>query len=350
MCVKSSTVIMIKHAYNRKGTVMNISIYYGGRGLIDDPTIFVINKLQEVLQELNVTVERYNLYDMKNTITTLPQSLKEVDGVILATTVEWLGIGGYMQMFLDSCWLYGDKSKISELYMFPVVMSKTYGEREASLTLTNSWEMLGGKPANGLCAYVDETTDFEFNKDYIDIIDKYAENIYRTVSKKIKTLPTSNYTIKQTIMKDTINLTPQESEQLSKFAADDTFVQTQKKDIEELSSLFKEMLSDSEKGGDDYYITSFKNNFVPNTGFSGTYMLMISDRDKNIVINIKDNQISVAFGEKNDADVIGKLSKEIFDTIISGRMTFQRAFMTGDMTAKGNFKTLRMLDEIFKFA
>ena len=39
---------------------MNINIYYGGRGLVDDPTIFAINKIQEVLNELNVNVTRYN--------------------------------------------------------------------------------------------------------------------------------------------------------------------------------------------------------------------------------------------------------------------------------------------------
>ena len=31
---------------------MKIAIYYGGRGLIDDPTLYVINKMQEVLEEL----------------------------------------------------------------------------------------------------------------------------------------------------------------------------------------------------------------------------------------------------------------------------------------------------------
>ena len=67
---------------------MKIAIYYGGRGLIDDPTLYVINKMQEVLEELHVTVERYHLYELKNTITTLPKTLKEVDGIILATTIE----------------------------------------------------------------------------------------------------------------------------------------------------------------------------------------------------------------------------------------------------------------------
>ena len=68
---------------------MKINIYYGGRGLIDDPTLYVINKMEEVFRELRVTVERFQLCDLKNSITTLPQTLKDADGIILATTVEW---------------------------------------------------------------------------------------------------------------------------------------------------------------------------------------------------------------------------------------------------------------------
>ena len=122
---------------------MKINIYYGGRGLLDDPTIYVINKMTEVLEELRVKVERFNIYEQKNSISTLPQTLKDADGVIFATTVEWLGIGGYMHQFLDACWLYADKEKIKNLYMQPVVMSTTYGEREAYLTLTGAWDTLG---------------------------------------------------------------------------------------------------------------------------------------------------------------------------------------------------------------
>ena len=95
---------------------MKVNIYYGGRGLMDDPTLYVINKMQAVLEELNVRVERYMLCELKNTITTLPQTLKDADGIILATTVEWYGIGGYMQQFLDACWLYADKEKLSKIY------------------------------------------------------------------------------------------------------------------------------------------------------------------------------------------------------------------------------------------
>ncbi len=122
---------------------MKINIYYGGRGLLDDPTLYVLNKMEEVLKELRVTVERINIYEHKNEIATLPQTMKDADGIILATTVEWLGIGGYMQQFLDACWLYGDKEKIKVTYMQPIVMSTTYGERErrddACQCMGDSW-------------------------------------------------------------------------------------------------------------------------------------------------------------------------------------------------------------------
>ena len=76
---------------------------------------------------------------------------------------------------------------------------------------------------------------------------------------------------------------------------------------------------------------------------------MISDKDKNIIVNVQGSNLTVEFGQDMEADVIGKMSKETFDRFVQGRITFHRAFMTGDMTAKGNFRTLRMLDEVFNF-
>jgi hypothetical protein len=96
---------------------MNINIYYGGRGLIEDPTLYVLEKMEKVFEELHVSVQRYNLFEIRNSIVTLPQTLKEADGVILAANVEWMGIGGLLTEFLDACWLYGDKAKISDIFM-----------------------------------------------------------------------------------------------------------------------------------------------------------------------------------------------------------------------------------------
>ncbi len=330
---------------------MRVNIYYGGRGVLDDPTLYVIGKMQEVLEELRVTVERYNIYEQKNSIATLPQTLKEADGIILATTVEWLGIGGYMQQFLDACWLYGDKEKISKTYMQPVVMSTTYGEREGEITLENAWEILGGLPCSGLCGYVDDLLTFEMNQDYSLIIEKKAENLYRTISQKMKSLPTSNQAVTKTVLRtQDLGLTPQESEQLSKYVSDDSYVKKQKEDIEELASKFKGLLDKTEEEDDAIaYLTDFESHFKPQEGFHAKYLFIIEGKKKPLVIAVEEDDVQCSYGKQDGIDVYAKMTTDVIERIIAGNMTFQRAFMTGELTAKGNFKTLRMLDEVFDF-
>ena len=327
---------------------MKINIYYGGRGLIEDPTIYVMGKLTTVLDELRVQVTRYNLYEEKNAIAMLPKTLKEVDGIILATTVEWMGIGGLMQQFLDACWLYGDKDKISKLYMFPVVMANTYGERDAELTLIKAWEMLGGIPCNGLCAYVDNHVEFETNKEYAQLIEKNAEAFYRTIHHKTKMFPVSNTAIKQNLLRNnSIELTPQESEQLSMYVSDDAYVKKQKEDIEELTQMFKEMMDSDE--GDMEFIKNLKSNFHPIEDFSASYSITISDMKKTLVVEINNKNLKCYYGNKTDSDVIAKTSKNVMNKLVLGRITFQGAFMSGELSAKGNFKTLRSFDQVFRF-
>lgn len=330
---------------------MKIHIYYGGRGLIDDPTIFVMNKMQEVLEELRVKVERINLFEQKNAITTLPQGLMEADGVILASTVEWFGIGGYMQQFLDACWLFGNREKMQGLYMMPVVMSTTYGEKEGENTLRSAWEVLGGPVCDGVSGYVDNLIDFEMNQQYTAIIEKKAENLYRTISQKIVNLPSSNRAMQQTVHKPHhIELTPKESEQLSKYAADDTYIKKQKEDIEELSGIFKGLLSQqaAQQSSSDLE-QRIKDAYVPQEEVTMSYQFEIEGKPNPLHINISAAGVECFYGAKSAADVTCKLPLQIMNDIVYGRMTFQRAFMTGAMTSKGEFRNLRLLDQIFVF-
>ncbi len=329
---------------------MNINIYYGGRGIIDDPTIYVINKLQEVLEELRVNVVRYNLYECKNTITTLPQTLKDADGIVLATTVEWYGIGGYMQQFLDACWLFGDKEKISKIYMCPIVMSTTYGEREAKLNLSTAWEILGGLPCSGICGYIENTVSLELNQEYAHIIGKKAENMYRTINQHMASFPASNQAVRQMVsIPQSINLTPQETEQLSQYVSDDTYVQRQKEDIQELASLFKGLLNNEGVDSTEEYISEFKKVFKPQPGFVASYAIHIEEKPQSMILRVKGPQMECAYGDEQQPDVELWLNRAAMEEIVNGRMTFQRAFMSGAMKTKGDFKILRTLDLLFPF-
>ncbi|MDE6664231.1 MAG: SCP2 sterol-binding domain-containing protein [Lachnospiraceae bacterium] len=329
---------------------MKINIYYGGRGLIDDPTLYVLAKIEEVLDELHVTVETFRLMDLKNSITTLPQTLKDADGIILATTIEWYGIGGFMQQFLDACWLYGDKEKISRIYMCPIVMSTTYGEQDGKLNLATAWEILGGRPCSGLCGYIEDMSILEDNDDYLRIIEKKAENLYRTINQKMPCLPASNQAVKQKItVPRNIDLTPQETEQLSQYASDDSYVQRQKADIQELTSLFRDMMGNNEKVNNAGFLEDLETHFRPLAGFKANYKIVIEEESKPIVIEVDGAHINCFYGEGNNFDVEIQLSQDSMKEIVTGMTTFQRSFMAGDMKMKGDFKVLRTLDEIFVF-
>ena len=64
---------------------------------------------------------------------------------------------------------------------------------------------------------------------------------------------------------------------------------------------------------------------------------------------MNNEELSIYYGEET-ADILIRMTPEVMQSILDGRMTFQRAFMTGEMTAKGDFKTLRMLDQLFPIA
>ena len=330
---------------------MKINIYYGGRGLMDDPTLYVINRMQAVLEELHVTVERFNLYELKSQIITLPQTIKSADGIILASTVEWYGIGGYMHQFLDACWLYGDKEKIARTYMCPIVMSTAFGERDGKLTLSAAWEILGGLPCSGVCGYIADPSVFEENEEYGKIIEKKAENMYRTISQKMVSLPASNQAVKQKVfITKNIDLTPQESEQLSRYVADDSYVKRQKQDIQELTSMFRDLMGSSEKdSGEEEFINDFKEHFTPQPGLKAVYKILVEGKRKPLIIEIDGPEHNIYYGNADYPDVEIQMTRETMEDIIFARMTFQRAFMGGAMKMKGDFRILRSLDQIFLF-
>lgn len=328
---------------------MKINIYYGGRGLIGDPTLYVLNKIQEVLRELNVSVERYDLYEFKNNIVTLPQTLKDADGIILASTVEWYGIGGYMQQFLDSCWLYGDKEKISNIYMCPIVMATTYGEHDAMKNLTEAWEILGGRPITGICGYIADVAELEQNAGYARVVEKRTEDMYRSINQKIPSFPNSNQAVKQKItFTQSLNLTPQEAEQLSELASDDLYVQKQKEDIQELASMFKDLMNVKEPDS-TMFLDDFKEHFYPQAGFRAVYKFNMSEMRLPLIIKVNHTEMECYYGDTDKFDVEMQVSSNIVSEIVAGRMTFQKAFMSGDMKMKGDFKILRTLDLLYVF-
>ena len=97
------------------------------------------------------------------------------------------------------------------------------------------------------------------------------------------------------------------------------------------------------------YIETFRAQFAPQPEFRARYLFIIEGRKKPLFLEVNEGELTIHYGQEENIDVYAKLKPEVMDSIVDGRMTFQRAFMTGEMTAKGNFKILRMLDTMFNF-
>ena len=139
--------------------------------------------------------------------------------------------------------------------------------------------------------------EFKQNKDYTLIIEKKAENLYRTISQKIKNLPTSNQAVKQSVLRtQQLNLTPQESEQLSKYVSDDTYVKQQKEDIEELASMFKDMLGKPDDDMDTPFVKELESHFVSTEDFAASYSFIIEGIKKPLYVAIQNGELEIHYG------------------------------------------------------
>jgi putative sterol carrier protein len=115
--------------------------------------------------------------------------------------------------------------------------------------------------------------------------------------------------------------------------------------------MFKDKLGKSGKEEDEAaYIQEFRAHFAPQENFQASYLLMLEGRRQPLYIAVSGEALTIRYGQESNIDIYAKLTPEVMESILEGHMTFQRAFMTGEMTAKGNFKTLRMLDTLFNFA
>ena len=188
------------------------------------------------------------------------------------------------------------------------------------------------------------------NEQYSRIIEKKAENLYRTISQHMASFPASNQVVKQKVaVPKPTNLTPQETEQLSQYVSDDSYVQRQKQDIQELTNLFKGIMSEEGADSEEEYLGAFRKCFKPQAGFDADYSIDIEEKQRNLIISVKGPKLECYYGDVEKPDVEVHLNRATMEDIVSGRMTFQRAFMSGAMKTKGDFKILRTLDQLFLF-
>ncbi len=98
------------------------------------------------------------------------------------------------------------------------------------------------------------------------------------------------------------------------------------------------------------FIAEFKKAFVePEADFTAVYQIMMTDTERDLVIEITEGRLKVYYGTVQTPDVLAKTTREIINKLVNGRVTFQGAFMSSQLTCKGDFKLLRSFDQIFRF-
>ena len=146
-----------------------------------------------------------------------------------------------------------------------------------------------------------------------------------------------------------MELTPQESEQLSKYASDEIYVQKQKEDIQELSALFKGMLGKQESAQIQQIYAPFETHFHSLPGQKGLYKIELTDREDVFYIKTELHELEILEETGTKPDIEMSLTEEVLQKIMQGQDTFQKAFMTGNLKMKGDFGLFRMMDEMFIF-
>ena len=114
--------------------------------------------------------------------------------------------------------------------------------------------------------------------------------------------------------------------------------------------MFRGMLDNSGADSEEEYVSEFKKAFVPQPGFEAAYSINIEEKENPMWITVKGPIVECGYGETSTPDVEMSLPHAAMEDIINGRMTFQRAFMSGVMQRmKGDFRILRTLDQMFPF-
>ena len=110
---------------------------------------------------------------------------------------------------------------------------------------------------------------------------------------------------------------------------------------------FSKDAAESILSGNEIYVTS--DNFHPQPGFQAVYKFNLPEAKKPLIVKVDHTEMECYYGDSDTFDVEMQISSEVMNEIVQGRMTFQRAFMAGDMKMKGDFKVLRTLDLLYTF-
>lgn len=367
--------------------------------------------IAHVLRELDVELSQVELHKLPyfqgektRQMDSIMASISESKGVIAISSVPMLGMHGAMQSFFDNATQY-DMENFNKP-MLTITYSEWLGEQEAAQMMLKCWNILGGTEGGSI--YMNRALP---TSPVLERLEKEIENFYRLIKQERPNIGSSErvfyYNIKQghaspTILKADTRETKTVEPEIKSFAElvkEDTFanrmvsqnekitrvdkasnqetvketsshridLSTKEQTIKEIAHLIeKEANSDEFKSMNTGIYTRPPQIFTTNSGmkrlqqiphyFAAQYdktiqfilKYQITDIEENGYIIIKDGDCNFVEEVEGVPTVEMLLTEEVLMSILSKKLTYQKAFMLGKLKVKGNFSVLPKLDQVFK--
>ncbi len=336
-----------------RSNLKNILVVYAGTNLSNDPTKSVVSRVADVFTELNINVIYLDIFSKDYSVDKLLDSAKDSLGLVIGAGIEWYGIGHQAQKLLDDIYFSGRADALKDINTMAIAISRNGYEDEGLQYLVKSLKLLGACVTTTLDGVIESASFFETNKTLINVVEKRSEDFFRTFKRPSLTLPSSidkqKIYLKVETDESVREITNKEKKEVKKVSSYNEFIETQKKDIDELSEIFKEKANLRKKG--NTYKEIFKSGFIGSDLIEkNTVCIEIEDNHKqSFNISIDKKNISTEAFNNIDCDVIIMVKEKIVEDIVTRKTTMQKAFLTGQLKVKGNFALLYKLDSAFDF-
>ncbi len=366
--------------------------------------------ITNVLQELEVEISSVELHRLPyfegnrtRQMDSIMTAIEASDGVIGISAVPMLGMHGAMQSFFDNATLYD--IKCFNKPMMVVTYSEWLGEQEAAQMMLKCWGILGG--VDGGSIYMNKALP---STPVLERLEKEVENFYRLMKQDRPNIGSSEralyYNIKQGHMGmgfETAPIVQEKKAEIRNFAEivrEDSFAgrmtyhnermadnmqapistssreeqSSHRIDLSTKEQTIKEIaqLIEKEANGDDFksmksgvytrppqvlttHINSKRLQQIPHY-FAAQYdkelnMILkyqLTDVEEKGYVIIRDGDCSFVEEIEGTPTVEMNLTEEVLKSILSKKITYQKAFMLGKLKVKGNFSVLPKLDQVFK--
>lgn len=354
----------------------------------------VLHIVTNTLQELEVTVDLIDLalwelpyYEGKSVdeMDQIIKKIRESQGVLLGSCISQGSIGGRMEVFLEHC----NHSIYQEAFvnkpLLTVALSKDQGEREGAACLLRRWERVKGEEGEQILGSLPLLSPWE--EEWTLFIERKTEDFYRILRQKRKSLPTSlvptmpstsfQQTLSSAIKEESISAPTSnpftsiaiKEESISAPVPNpfmpttikedlDHFTQQQQKDIEELTLLLKSQLAPPTSSTVPEPVSAtakqmtlslphyFQSHLVGDTQ-AIIHLYLQGEEPFESSILITEGHCTVKEGIEEKADVTLYVEEKVWKEILKGKISFQKAFMIGQMKVKGNFMLLSKLEQWF---